>query len=136
LDPLPSMRLMRIAISLIAVMFGLVTIIAGTHVLAGSDPGYNVFSPLLLYNTVMGSVYILAGITMWINLNRGKHAAAAIFILNFFVLAVVGYLYTEGSSVALDSIRAMTFRTIVWFLLFFALTWLCRRKTSTGERSA
>ena len=134
MDPSPSIRIMQKAVSLIAVMFGLATIITGTRVLTGSDPGYIVFLPLLLYNTVMGFIYILAGVTMWINLRRGKHAAAAIFILNIFVFGIIGYLYTEGSSVAIDSIYAMTFRTTVWFLLFLALTWLYRRKKLTEER--
>jgi hypothetical protein len=50
------MRLIPRVLSLVAVLFGLVTIIAGTRVLAGSDPGYNVFFPLLIYNVAMGVV--------------------------------------------------------------------------------
>ncbi len=131
-----SIRLTQKVLSLVAVIFGLVTFIAGTRVLTGSDPGYKVFLPLLLYNTVMGVVYIAAGITMWVNLKRGKYAAAAIFAFNIFVLGMIGYLYTEESSIAVESIRAMTFRTIVWFVLFLGLTWVYHRKALVEEHHA
>ena len=127
-------RLIHRVLALAAVLFGLVTIIAGTRVLVGSDPGYNVFLPLLLYNTAMGVAYIAVGVTTWGNLNRGKYAAAAIFVLNFLVLGIIGYLYTVGTSVAVESVRAMTFRTVVWFVLFLGLAWMCRRKTLAAEQ--
>ena len=58
------------------------------------------------------------------SLGRGRFAAAAIFVLNLLVLGVIGYLYSAGSAVAIDSIRAMTFRTGVWLVLFLGLAWL------------
>lgn len=126
-------RLTQKILSIVAVIFGLVTIIAGTRVLVGSDPGYKVFLPLLLYNTTMGVVYIAAGIITWVNLKRGKYAAAAIFALNILVLGVIGYLYTEISNIAGESVRAMTFRTVVWLVLFLGLTWVYRRKKLVEE---
>ena len=81
-----------------ASLFGVVTVIAGTRVLAGSDPGYIVFWPLLLYNTVMGIGYVVAGLVVWRNIERGKHAAAAIFVLNRLVLGIIGCLYAAGGS--------------------------------------
>lgn len=122
------MRLTQKILSIITVIFGLVTIIAGTRVLVGSDPGYKVFMPLLLYNTAMGVVYIAAGITTWTSLKRGKYAAAVIFAFNILVLGVIGYLYTKVPYIAVESVRAMTFRTVVWFVLFVGLTWMHRRK--------
>jgi hypothetical protein len=113
--------------ALAAALFGLVTIIAGARVLAGSDPGYIVFRPLLIYNTAMGIAYVTAGITAWRCLDRGKYAAAAIFVLNFLVLAAIGFLYSAGSAVAIESLRAMTFRTVVWLVLFLGLAWVSRR---------
>ena len=119
-----------------AVLFGLVTIIAGTRVLAGSDPGYNVFLPLLIYNTAMGVVYIAAGVTTWRNLIRGKYAAASIFVLNFLMLVIIGYLHMTGTSVAVESVFAMIFRTVLWLMLYLGLAWACRRKTLLGEQHA
>ncbi len=130
------MRLIPRVLSLVAVLFGLVTIFAGTRVLAGSDPGYIVFFPLLIYNAAMGVVYIAAGVTVWRNLNRGKYAAASIFVLNFLVLGIIGYLYMTETSVAVESVRAMMFRTALWFMVYLGLAWVCRMKSLPGEQHA
>ena len=116
------------AVVLVAVLFGIVTLIAGGRVLAGADPGYIVFRPLLVYNTTMGFAYMAAGIIMWRSLDRGRYAAAAIFLLNLVVYIAIVYLYTTGAPVAIDSVRAMTLRTGVWLALFIASGWLLRRR--------
>ena len=118
---------MRRALPLVALLFGLATIVAGTRVLAGSDPGYVVFKPLLLYNVAMGVAYVAAGVLAWRNLGRGKRAAAAIFVLNLVVLAAIAWLYSSGGAVAIESVRAMILRTAVWLLLFLGLAWAHRR---------
>ena len=123
------MRLVQGVLALVAVLFGLVTIVAGARVLAGSNPGYIVFWPLLIYNTAMGIAYVAAGAITWRNLERGKYAAATIFFLNLLVLGTIGYLYSVGSSVAIESLRAMTLRTVVWLALFHGLAWLGRRSS-------
>lgn len=121
------MKIIQIVLVLAAALFGLATIIAGTRVLLGSDPGYIVFRPLLIYNTAMGIVYVAAGTIAWRSLKHGMYVAAGIFVLNLFVLAAIYFLYTEGSSIAVDSLRAMSLRTVVWLVLFSGLWWLCRR---------
>ncbi len=107
--------------AVVAVGFGLATIFAGGRVLLGSDPGYVVFRPLLVFNTVMGLVYVLAGIAIWRNVVRGRQAAGAIFAINFLVLLAISLLYVNGSAVAMESLRAMTLRTGIWLVLFFIL---------------
>jgi hypothetical protein len=119
-----------------ASLFGIVTVIAGTRVLAGSDPGHIVFRPLLLYNTLMGIGYVAAGLVAWRNIERGKHAAAAIFVLNCLVLGTIAYLYAAGEAVAIESLRAMIFRTVVWLVVFLGLVWMSRRNNRTGRQDA
>jgi len=126
------MKIIQSVLVLAAALFSLATIIAGTRVLLGSDPGYIVFRPLLIYNTAMGIVYVAAGIIAWRSLKQGMNVAAGIFALNLFVLAAIYFLYTEGSSIAVDSLRAMTLRTVVWFALFVGLGWLSSRKKLYG----
>lgn len=116
----------------VAVLFGLLTIVAGTRVLLGSDPGYIVFRPLLIYNAAMGIVYVAAGIIAWRNIKQGMYVAAAIFVLNLIVLTAIFFLYTEGTSIAVDSLRAMSLRTVVWFALFAGFWWLCKIKGDGG----
>ncbi len=125
------LSLIRKTLALIAALFGALTVFAGSRVLTGSDPGYIVFLPLLVYNTVMGFIYIGVGIVAWRNVYSGRNGAAAVFLLNLLVLATIWLLYNSGGAVAIDSLRAMTLRTAVWLLLFVGLFWLSRRTAET-----
>lgn len=127
-------RISHRVMALAAILFGFATIIAGTRVLSGSDPGYIVYRPLLIYNTTMGIVYVAAGVIAWRNIDRGKYAAATIFVLNLLVLAAIGFLYTAGNAVAIDSLRAMVFRTVVWFVLFLGLAWISHRNHRSDSK--
>lgn len=127
-------RIIQRVLAFVAALFGLVTIIAGTRVLVGFDPGYIVFRPLLLYNTTMGIAYVAAGIIAWRSFDKGKYAAATIFVLNLIVLAVICYLYRVGSAIAINSLRAMILRTVVWLALFVGLAWMSRRDRRSGSK--
>jgi hypothetical protein len=114
----------------VAVLFGVATLFAGGRVLLGSDPGYQVFRPLLVYNTLMGVAYLAAGTTLWRSLKSGRYAAGAIFLLNLVVLVGILMVYRSGGGVAVDSLRAMTLRTVVWLGLFMTAWWLGRSSTT------
>ncbi|MBP6669183.1 MAG: hypothetical protein KA180_07025 [Gemmatimonadales bacterium] len=113
-------------VAVIAALFGLATLFAGGRVLLGSDPGYVVFRPLLIYNTAMGLAYLAAGLLLWTKLRQGQLAAATIFGLNLAVLVGIVIVHRGGGGVAVDSLRAMTVRTVVWLGLFAAAAWLGR----------
>lgn len=130
----PSVRLTQRILAFVAAAFGLATVVSGWRVLAGADPGYVVFRPLLIFNTAMGVAYLAAGIIILRSLERGKFAAAAILLINLLVLGFVGYLYAAGAAVAIDSIRAMAFRTGVWLVLFLGLAWLNRGSHAQGNQ--
>ncbi len=125
-------RIVQILVAAVAVLFGVATIFAGGRVLLGADPGYVVFRPLVIFNTAMGAAYLAAGITAWRSVNTGRRAAGAIFLLNLLVLAAILVIYRSGGAVAVDSLRAMTFRTVVWLVLFLAVSWLVRRSRSAA----
>ena len=131
--PRGAASLAQKALGLVALVFGLATIMAGARVLAGTDPGYVVFSPLLIYNTLMGVAYLTAGGMIWRDLHKGSFAAATIFGLNLLVLGAIGFLYLSGAGVAEDSLRAMTFRTGVWLVLWVASAWLGRGRDAHDE---
>lgn len=114
-----------------AVLFGVATLVAGGRVLLGSDPGYEVFRPRLIYNTTMGVAYVVAGITIWRSFNSGRYAAGAIFLLNLVVLVAIIVVYHSGGPVAVDSLRAMTLRAVVWLVLFLAVSWLVRSRKAS-----
>ena len=111
-------------LAIIAVVFGLVTIFAGGRVLfGGSDPGYVVFRPLLLFNTAMGVAYIAAGGATWRHPRWGTYAAGAIVVLNLVALGMILLVYSRGGAVAIDSVRAIAFRCTVWLMLLIGLIW-------------
>jgi hypothetical protein len=45
------------------------------------------------------------------------------------VLAAIAYLYLSQEPVAVDSLRAMILRTVVWSVLLLGLVWVARRST-------
>ena len=124
-------RIAQTIVAAVAVLFGVATLFAGGRVLLGSDPGYEVFRPLLIYNTAMGVAYLAAGVTVWRSVNAGRIAAGAIFLLNLLVLVGILVIYRGGGAVAVDSLRAMTLRTVVWLVLFLAASWLARSRTAS-----
>lgn len=128
MDQSRKISLMQRLLAIVAVLFGLVTIVAGTRVLGGADPGYIVFRPLLVFNVAMGIAYVAAGVLAWCNLNYGKRAAAAVFVLNVIALGTIWYLYVSGSAIATESLRAMSLRTVVWLLLFVGMRWVSLRE--------
>jgi hypothetical protein len=119
-------NLLRSILATLAGLFGLATIFAGTRVLLGADPGYAVFRPLLIYNTAMGLAYLAAGVMALRSSKQGMYASAVIFALNALVLAAIGYLSAGGHAVAIESVRAMIFRTVVWLVLLFGFMWVRR----------
>ncbi|MCF6284013.1 MAG: hypothetical protein L3K26_02325 [Candidatus Hydrogenedentes bacterium] len=126
------MKITQRALALVACLFGLLTMSVGVSVLRGADPGYIVYRPLLAYNTAMGMAYVAAGVVAWRSIDRGKYAAGTIFVLNFLVLGGVGYLYATGGAVAIDSLRAMILRTVIWLVLFIGLAWVSHRNRSVA----
>ncbi|MBW7933737.1 MAG: hypothetical protein H3C62_09035 [Gemmatimonadaceae bacterium] len=117
------------AAAVIGVVFGLATLAAGGTVLIGRDPGYLVYRPLLVYNTAMGLVYLVAAFAAWQRREMGRIAAGWIAVVNAAVLLWIVYLFkTTSGVVANDSVRAMTLRTVVWVVLYAVLAWVWRRK--------
>ena len=123
-------RIVRILTAAVAVLFGVATLVAGGRVLMGADPGYPVFRPLLIYNTLMGAAYVAAGVTIWRSINAGRYAAVAIFLLNLLVFVGIFVVYRGGGGVAVDSLGARALRTAVWLGLVLATSWLVRSRSA------
>lgn len=116
-----SRHILQTIAAAVAVIFGVVTLFAGGSVLVGRDPGYVVYKPLLYYNVAMGFAYVWAGLLIWRSVQRGRGAAFAIFVLNLLVLIGIVVASRTGSDVASESFGAMTFRTVLWLVLYLAV---------------
>ncbi|MDZ7657695.1 hypothetical protein [Fodinibius sp.] len=109
--------------AIIATIFGLITIwVGGTTLLGFSDPGYVIFSPLLIFNAVMGFAYIAAGYLIWRNLQSGIKAAKIVFLVNLSVLFLIAIAYWLEASIAIESLKAMSFRTGIWLIIYAGLS--------------
>lgn len=100
------------AASFSAILFGIATIVAGSRVLLGANPGYSVYLPLLYFNTIMGAAYVLVGVISLKRQRAGIQGAAIICALNIGVLGTLLYLYETNGSIAETSVQAMMFRTL------------------------
>ena len=126
-----SLKISQRVLVVLGVVFGAVTIFASFRVLAGVNPGYEVFTPLLVYNLLMGFVYIAVGVVGWFSLERGKQGALAILVLNLLVLVAVVVVYRLNAGIAVESLAAMALRIFVWLVIFAGLWWLSR--VSAGQ---
>lgn len=125
--PVPRGNRSIAAAAIVAGLFGAVTVVTGSRVLLGADPGYAVYQPLLIFNTLMGLAYLAVGAAAWRRPRTGVLGAAAVFVLNAGALAYIAALYRAGGPVAGESLRAMGFRTLVWLILLLTLVWATRR---------
>ena len=119
--------------AIVAMIFGVATVAAGMRVLLGSDPGYTVFRPLLLFNTAMGFAYFFVGVLAWKRSGLGARGAGIVAVLNLAVLGGIALLYSPGGPVAITSFKAMAFRTVVWVVLFLVLLWASRQAGSESR---
>jgi hypothetical protein len=111
------------AAAIIAIAFGLITIWVGGMTLFGFfDPGYIIFVPLLIYNTVMGFFYTATGVVIWQQHPKALQASKFIFLFNLVVLIIITLLYWTNFEVAFESLKAMSLRTLVWAIIYFSLS--------------
>lgn len=106
----------------VAGVLGLLTIVAGGRVLLGGNPGYVVMRPVLLFNVVMGAIYLVAALLMFRASSHGSVLAWFIAEANLVVLIGVVALRLLHQPVATQTLAAMAFRTGAWFLIL----WLVR----------
>lgn len=122
----PTSRPQRAAAAA-AVIFGLLTIVAGGRLLLGlGDAGYYVVRPVLWFNVAMGVAYLMVAAMIHRSASLGKRGAAWIVLVNVAVLvALVGYAFT-GGEVARQTFAAMIVRTLFWVGEYIVLSIVSR----------
>lgn len=114
------------AISVIAVLFGLLTIKEGGAVLVGSEAARaaagNYVPFVLWFNFAAGFVYVAAGIGLWRQQRWAAWLAIAIAASTVFIFAAFGAHVYSGGAYEQRTAIAMSMRTLVW-LTFSAIAW-------------
>ena len=107
----------------VAMVFSVASIVEGTKVLFGiSQPDYIVFTPLLVYNVIMGVIGVFGGVIIWMNHRRALNLVTTIAVVHFFVLLLIVAVYLLSGTVALDSVQAMILRSLIWGFIA-VITW-------------
>ncbi|HRN26738.1 MAG TPA: hypothetical protein PLT78_09235 [Ignavibacteriaceae bacterium] len=104
--------------AVVAVVFSLLIIVEGSLVLLGiTQHEYIVFTPLLIYNILMGVVGLIAGIMLWLNRKKAFMLTKLIVAAHLIVLLIVGVMYFSSNAVALHSLQAMGIRVVIWLII-------------------
>lgn len=128
--PHPPLHRLLVAVPAI---FGLVTILAAGRILLGLGTAEHVvFYPLLLFNGLMGVVYIATAFAIRSDPVRGRQLAIGVAALNLIVLGTIVLLRNGGQPIAAESVQAMVFRLAVWLTIVGGLTWLLRPARRAG----
>lgn len=132
----PRSPLQRVAV-FVAAIFGLITILKGGSILLGlAEAGYYVVRPVLVYNTVMGVVYVLIALVIARSAKQGRFAAGLVALLNLGVLVALSAYAATGAEVAEQTMRAMAFRTALWVVIYALLVVVVRRASQAPPQPA
>jgi hypothetical protein len=102
--------------SILAFLVGASSIFAGGMVLRGWRPGYSVLSWLPVYNFAVGLLTLIPAVLLWIN--HRYALAASIVTLGVHTIILLLLLTVFHGQVATQSIGAMTFRVVIWIIIF------------------
>lgn len=99
----------------VGLLFGALSVVAGSRVLAGIDhPAYVVLTWLVAYNVVAGLAGVVAGVGLWTLRGWAVRAVAVLAALHGLVLIILLAHLALGRPAARDSLGAMVLRTLVW----------------------
>ncbi len=99
----------------VGLLFGALSVVAGSRVLAGIDhPAYVVLTWLVAYNVVAGLAGVVAGVGLWTLRGWAVRAVAVLAALHGLVLIILLAHLALGWPAARDSLGAMVLRTLVW----------------------
>jgi len=112
------MKITRKIAAILALLLGVMSVIAGSKVLLGADTkDYTVLTWLVIYNVVLGFISIYAAYLIW--KDSGRIMMLSIFSLHLLVLL---YLKFISSIAASESVEAMMFRVSAWGLIIILST--------------
>jgi len=116
--------------SILALIIGVMSVVAGGGVLLGRDPGYSVIGWLPIYNLAAGVfTTFVAAILIWRRHWLAAPVALATLGLHAVVMLILVAPYRDA--VAPQSLAATAIRIAVW-LVILALLWGRRKPERTG----
>lgn len=104
--------------AIVAILFGLVTILSGGRALFGGEAARaavgNAVGFVLWFNFTAGFIYVIAGIGLLLWRRWAAQLSAAIAISTLVVLAAFGWHVATGGAFEMRTVGAMTLRSGFW----------------------
>jgi uncharacterized membrane protein (DUF2068 family) len=120
------------AISLVAVVFGLLTIKEGGTILFGDEAARiaagNYVPFVLWFNFMSGFAYVIAGAGLWLQQRWAVWLAVAIAAAIVLTFAAFGMYINSGGAYEQRTVVAMILRTLVWVVIAALATQALRRR--------
>ncbi|NOQ89316.1 MAG: hypothetical protein GQ549_00040 [Gammaproteobacteria bacterium] len=112
-------------VTVVAVLFGLLTIKSGGSVIFIDGPDRQAagnYVPFVLwFNFLAGFVYIIAGVGLWMQKQWAAKLSVLIVATTLIVYAILGLYILSGGLYEMRTIIAMSLRSIIWaFIAMFA----------------
>ena len=121
MSSMPRTKAVRIAVGLVALLFGLLTIVSGGRALFGGEAARQAVGAavpfVLWFNFGAGFAYVAAGIGL---LRRSRWSAwlsALIAALTLIVFFMFGLHVLTGGAYEMRTVGAMALRSIVWIAI-------------------
>jgi len=109
------MNILKKIAAILALLIGVLSVFAGSKVLFGIDSkDYNVLIWLVSYNVFFGFISIITAYFIWKGLTKGKNLTLFILTMHFMVFIYLNFI---SKTVAIESIKAMIFRTGIWIII-------------------
>jgi len=124
-EPLPLRRpRWAVAVAIIAILFGIVTVVVGGKTLFGSAEdrfAAGHFVPFVLwFNFIAGFAYCLAGVGLMSWKGWAAPLSATIALATIVVFAAFGAHILLGGQFEMRTVAAMTLRSAVWLVIAVA----------------
>ena len=110
-------------VSLFAVIFGLMTIMAGGSVLfteTAREAAGNIVQFVVWFNFAAGFAYVAAGIGIWRSAPWAGALSAIIAVMTLLVFIAFGVTVLMGGAYEMRTVISMTFRFGFWAALSYA----------------
>ena len=113
-----TLRLLALSVAAIAaVVFGLLTILAGGRVLFGGADMGAVVPFVLWFNFLAGFAYVAAGLGLWRERLWASRLAVAILVATLLVLLGLALHVAAGRPYEARTVGAMLLRSAVWAVI-------------------
>jgi hypothetical protein len=120
-EPMPLRPRWAIAVALIAVAFGIVTIIVGGKTLFGGAEqraaAGNIVPFVLWFNFVAGFAYVIAGFGLFLWKRWAAQLSAVIAVATIAVFIAFGTHIFLGGMFEVRTVGAMIIRSVVWVVI-------------------